>query len=219
MQSVLLTQGHDLFAGLPLLQKAVAAGLHAHDDIIQHREALHQLEVLMDHADAQGVGVVGIADLHFLPVLFDDALLRAVQSEQHAHQRGLARAVFAQQGVDLPFFQLPRNIVIGHNAGKALGDVQHFNGIWMFQVHDLPLLPVFRAYVYDLLYYIFPYNSKQSYGKRKKRGRDIPVLFFSRGDYLMLPYSLTVTAVVAGMAVVSLETVMVPSNMLFTSSL
>ena len=36
--------------------------LHAEDDVVQHREALDQLEVLVHHADAEGVGVVRVFD-------------------------------------------------------------------------------------------------------------------------------------------------------------
>ena len=63
LQPVFVGQGQHLFPGLRLLQEAVLARLHAHNDIVQHREALHQLEVLVDHADPQRIGVVGVADL------------------------------------------------------------------------------------------------------------------------------------------------------------
>ena len=106
METVFLGEAQHLLPGLRLLEEAVLAGLHAHDDVVQHREALHQLEMLMHHADAQVIGVVGVLDGHHLAVLFDDALLRLVQSEEHAHQRGFPRAVFAEQRVDLAFFQL-----------------------------------------------------------------------------------------------------------------
>ena len=129
VQTILLAEGQHLFAGVLLLQKAVFRRLGAHDDVVQHREAFHQLEVLVHHADAQGVGVVGILDGHHLTVLFDDALLRLVQAEQNTHQRGFARAVFAQQGVDLALFQLQGDVVVGDNTGEPFGDVQHFNGI------------------------------------------------------------------------------------------
>ena len=51
MKAVLLREGQHLLPGLSLLEEAVLAGLHAHDDVVQHRKALHQLEVLVDHAD------------------------------------------------------------------------------------------------------------------------------------------------------------------------
>ena len=81
-QAVLFAQSHDLFAGLGLLQKAQLVGLHPQDDVVQNREALHQFEVLVHHADAQGVGIVGVADLHLLAVFADGALFGLVQAEQ-----------------------------------------------------------------------------------------------------------------------------------------
>ena len=101
---------------------------------------LYTSKVLVHHADTQIVGVVGVLDGHHLAVLFDDALLRLVQAEKHAHQRGLPGAVFAQQGVDLSLFQLQGDIVVGHDAGEPLGDIQHLNGVTLFQFHDLLLL-------------------------------------------------------------------------------
>ena len=106
LQAVFLAEGQHALAGLLLLEEAVLRGLHAQDDVVQHGEALHQLEVLVDHADAQCIGVVGVFDGHLHAVLFDDALLGLIQAEQHAHQRGLAGAVFAQQGMDLSLFHL-----------------------------------------------------------------------------------------------------------------
>ena len=85
--------------------------------------------MLVDHADVQCVGVVGIADLHTFPVHVDFAPLWLVQTEQHAHQGGFPRAVFPQQGVDLAPPELERDVVVGHDAWEDLGDVQHFHYI------------------------------------------------------------------------------------------
>ena len=71
----------------------------------------------MDHADMQGRGVMGLRIWTSLPSLFDDALLRLVKAEQHAHQGGLACAVFAQQGVNFSTAELQRHIVVGLDAG------------------------------------------------------------------------------------------------------
>ena len=107
LQAVALRQFEHTLARLGLLQEAqLAGGLHAEYDVVQHGKAFHELEVLVDHADAQVVGVVGVVDLNDLAVLLDRALLGLVQPEQHAHQRRFTRAVLAQQGVDLAFFQL-----------------------------------------------------------------------------------------------------------------
>ena len=85
--------------------------------------------MLVDHADAERVGIVRVLDGHDLSILFDDALLGLVQTEEHAHERGFACAVFAQQGMDLALFELKRNVVVGDNTGESFGDVEHLNGI------------------------------------------------------------------------------------------
>ena len=127
MQAVFLAQLQHLLPRLLLLQEAqLTHRLHAHDDIVQYGEAFHQLEVLVHHADAQVVGIVGVADAHLLPVHADLALFRLIQAEQHAHQGRLAGTVFTQQGVDLALFKLQGDVIIGDDTGEALGNVQHF---------------------------------------------------------------------------------------------
>ena len=133
LQTVFFRQRKHLFARLALLQEAMLRRLDAHDDIVQHREALDQLEVLVHHADAEAVGVVRVFDGDDLAVLADLALLGLIQAEQDGHERGLAGTVFAEQRMDLPLAQLERDVVIGHDAREALRDVQHFNGIGCVQ--------------------------------------------------------------------------------------
>ena len=137
-QAVLFAQGHDLFAGLGLLQKAQLVGLHPQDDVVQNREALHQFEVLVHHADAQGVGVVGVADLHLLAVFADGALFGLVQAEQNAHQGAFARTVLAQQGVHLAFAQLEGNIIVCLDPREFLGNMEHFDHIILGQSAHSP---------------------------------------------------------------------------------
>ena len=132
-QTVALRQGDDLLARLLLLQEARLVRLHAENDIVQHREALDQLEVLVNHADVEVVGVVGVADFDDLSVLFNDAALRLIEPKEHAHQRRLAGTVFAEQRVDFPSLELEGDVVIGADAGKFLRDIQHLNDIFRFR--------------------------------------------------------------------------------------
>ena len=81
---------------------------------------VHELKVLVHHADAQCVRVVGVANLHNLPVLGDFALFRLIHAEEHAHQGRFARAVFAQQRVDFALSELQGDIVVGDNPRKLL---------------------------------------------------------------------------------------------------
>ena len=128
-ETILLRQCHDLGLGLVTLQDAVLGILHAQNDVIQNRETFHQFEVLMHHADTQGIGIIGVVNLNNFTVLLNHALFRLVQAEQNAHQGRLAGAVFAQQCMDFAALQLQRNIIICNDAGELLGNVHHLDCI------------------------------------------------------------------------------------------
>ena len=85
IQAVALRDLLDLFARLFLLQKAALRRLRAEDDVVEHRKNVHQLEMLVHHADAERGGVVRVLDGHDLAVLFDDALLRLIKAEENRH--------------------------------------------------------------------------------------------------------------------------------------
>ena len=85
------------------------------DDVFLHGKHVHELEMLMNHTDAQRDGVVRGADMHFLAVYADMARVRAVNAGEHVHQRGLAGAVFTQQGQDFAAEYSQVNILIGDN--------------------------------------------------------------------------------------------------------
>ena len=141
LQSVPLRQLLHLFAGFLFLHEAHLGGFGAQNDIVQHGEDLHQLEVLMHHADAQRGCRVGVGDVHLHAVFANFARLGLIQTEQHAHQRGFAGAVFAQQGVDLALAELQRDVVVGLDAGELLCDVKHFDHILGSIVHAATYFP------------------------------------------------------------------------------
>ena len=124
-----------LLAGLFLPDKAQLGVLGAQNDVVHHGKYVYQLEMLMDHADPQRRRCVGVGDRHLLAVFADLSGFRLIQAKENAHQRGFSRAVFAQQRVDLTFLQLERNVVIGLDARKLLGDVKHFDHILGSIVH------------------------------------------------------------------------------------
>ena len=126
LQSVTLGQLQHPLPGRLAVDHQAVHGFGAQNDVVQHREAFHQLKMLVHHADVQGSGIVGVVDSYHLAVLFDHAGFRLVQTKQDAHQGGFSRAVLTQQGVDLPPPQLEGHVIIGLDAGKLLGDVQHF---------------------------------------------------------------------------------------------
>src|SRR5699024_761850 len=129
LELVLFRQLLNLLPGHLLLQEAQLGVLGTQDNIVQDGKHIHQLEVLVHHANVQSGGVVGVVNLDRLAVLSDFSCLRLIQAKQHRHKRGLTGTVFSQQGVDLTPAQLQRNIVIGYNARKFFSDIQHFNNV------------------------------------------------------------------------------------------
>ena len=96
--------------------------------------------MLVDHANAQLDGVTGRVDLHLPEVaIFSWSLapwqreiylarVRPVQAREDVHQRALASAVLAQQGVDLASAHLQVHVVVGDYAGEVFDDAAHFDG-------------------------------------------------------------------------------------------
>ena len=131
LEAILFRKGDDFLPCLFLLQESKGADrFNAHDDVVQDCEALHQFEMLMHHADAQVVGVVGIVDPDLDSVLFDRSFFRLIQAEKHAHQSGFTRAVFSQKRMDLPMPELKRDIIVGDDPRESFCNMQHFNGIF-----------------------------------------------------------------------------------------
>ena len=86
------------------------------------RHPVHQRQFLMDHSDAllQGIEWAGQNDL--LAAQADGAAVRRVNAGDDLHQRRLAGAVLAHQGVDAAGAQPKLHVVQRHDAGKFLTD-------------------------------------------------------------------------------------------------
>src|SRR5262249_24586258 len=66
--------------------------------------------------------ILGRRERDGLPVEQDLALVWPVQAVEDVHQRRLAGAVLAQQGVHLAALQVEIDVVVRDDAGKALRD-------------------------------------------------------------------------------------------------
>ena len=97
-------------------------GGDAERDVLGHRQALEQREVLEHHADALVAGLGGLVRRIDLAAEAHDAFVGAHDAVDHLDQRRLAGAVLAQQRVDLLGADGERHVVVGDHAGKALGD-------------------------------------------------------------------------------------------------
>jgi hypothetical protein len=82
--------------------------------------------MLVHHAEAGLDGVLGRAQRHRLAIGQDLALVRLGQPVQDVHQGGLARAVLAEQRVDLARLDGQVDPVVGHEGAVPLGDTPQF---------------------------------------------------------------------------------------------
>ena len=103
------------------------------DDIFRGGEYVDQLVVLVDHADLVVECVLRAADRDRLSADQDLAVVGEVDACEHIHQRGLAAAVFAEQGQNLAVIDRQVDPVVGDNRAKTLGDVSQFNRANSFQ--------------------------------------------------------------------------------------
>ena len=110
---------------LPLAQHHAAHLLAAQEHVFGHGEVAAHVELLVDDGYARGLRLlggevpVGLAlDLHI-------AAVAGVDAAQDLHQRGLARAVFAQKRHHLAASQLEIHMVQRLDAGKRLADIVH----------------------------------------------------------------------------------------------
>ena len=83
--------------------------------------------MLVDHADAGPDGIGRRMEGMRLAVDDDLAFVRLVQAVELAHQRALAGAILAQQGVHLAGVHVEANLGIGQHAREALDDVAHLD--------------------------------------------------------------------------------------------
>ena len=112
-----------------LLQVVFFPGFHAQGNVFQRGEHIHQLEMLMDHADAQRQCVAGGADIHHLVPHIDFAFVGVIDTGDHVHQGGFAGPVLPQKGEDLAPADFQSHIMVGRHFAKGLGDVFQPDGI------------------------------------------------------------------------------------------
>ena len=101
-----------------------------HDQVLRHRHARHQREVLVDHADAERVGIVRGANGLLARSHHDLAGVGLVVADQALHERALARAVFPEERVEGARRDARRHVLEGGDAAEALGhaDDLHADG-------------------------------------------------------------------------------------------
>ncbi len=128
VQLVFLRQFAQHLARLDERRAQKRAVLGAENDVLQHREILHQLEVLEDHADAGADRGLAVGDLDPLAVDEDLARIGLVESVEDRHQRRLAGTVLADDAVDRALRHLDRNVLVGLDGAEGFRNSAKLDG-------------------------------------------------------------------------------------------
>lgn len=110
---------------LCLVDERALHGLAADIDVFRHSQVLHEVQLLMDDADAERLRVARAVDLDMLSKEFDRAAVARVDAGQHLHERRLACAVFADQRHDLALADLQLRVVQRVDAREVFLDTGH----------------------------------------------------------------------------------------------
>ena len=108
------------------VEEAFADALAAQHDVVDNTHHGHQLEVLMDHADAQLYCVAGRLHLYAASIDQNFALGRLIEAVDNVHQGGLAGPIFAEQGQYLAATERQIDLLVGDDSGEELGDLTNF---------------------------------------------------------------------------------------------
>src|SRR4029077_4097965 len=96
--------------------------LVARGDVLVHGHDRDEHEVLVHHPDPAVDRVLRRLQHDLLAVEKDLALVWPVETVEDVHERGLARAVLAEERVDLAAPQVEIDVVVCDDSGEALRD-------------------------------------------------------------------------------------------------
>ena len=103
------------------VDQGTAADLLADKQVFPDGQLRHQIELLIHHADSRCLGLNGGQAGVGLAAGDDAAALRCDSAGENFAQGGFARAVFSDQGVDLPFPKIDADMIQHGNGAIALG--------------------------------------------------------------------------------------------------
>src|SRR5260370_20506391 len=111
-----------LVAHRRVVEKSIADDFMAEEQIGRDVEARYEIELLVDRGDSGGLRFARIAERDGLAVDLNLSLVRQMRARQDVHQRRLARAVLAEQRMDLAGIEREIDAAQRPRAAKTLGD-------------------------------------------------------------------------------------------------
>jgi hypothetical protein len=110
------------------VQGDAVGDLAAKDDVLRHGECGHQHEVLVHHADSRVDGRGGGPSRDVAAIHFHAAGIRRIEAAEHAHERGLACAILADERMDLAGHDLELGTAVGLHRAERLVDAGEADG-------------------------------------------------------------------------------------------
>lgn len=97
----------------------------ADEDVLGDGEVAHHIELLVDDRDPRLLGVSDGPEVHGRAVVLEDPGVVGVDARHDLEESRLARAVLADEGVNLPGAQVEGDPLEGLDSGEGLGDAFH----------------------------------------------------------------------------------------------
>ena len=94
-------------------------------DVLDRVQRRHEIELLIDHADAQPLGRAGRVDANDASIDEDPAGIGRLRAGQNLHERRLAGAVLTDQRQHFAGIELQRNVIQRPHPGKRFPDAAH----------------------------------------------------------------------------------------------
>ena len=95
----------------------------ADHQILAHGQMRKEIQLLIDDADAQPLGIERMVQRHFAAVEHNPPAIGPERSGADARQGAFARAILAHQGMDFARGEFETRRAQGRDAAKMLGDV------------------------------------------------------------------------------------------------
>ena len=96
------------------------SGLATDKDVLRDGKVIHQLQFLMNDADARGLGLARTGEVDRLVVEPNFARIFCINASENLHQRRFARPVFTHQRVNFAGDKVETDLVQRAHAGKTL---------------------------------------------------------------------------------------------------
>ena len=119
------------------------------DNVLSRCQNIHQLEMLVNHADTQSKGVLRRTNGNLLSVYEYLPFIRVVDTGNHVHKGGLSASVLTQDGQDFPPFHRQAYLVVGSYLAEPFCDIFQFNCV--FFAHPANLRSLYLALLHCLV--------------------------------------------------------------------